>query len=163
MTEVLNNQNEERNPRPIGRFLLGLEDYKGEQDPFEYASEFASRPGNFAKFKHKSLNVGNTRDIMIDGRGMTLDFSISRYAYIWKIIIFAERHLTEHLSTNYTPHGGERYEIRCSVAKSQGSYTEYGVQGMAIKNREFDSAEQLQTLQGLIESIIDVGDTEPNQ
>lgn len=159
MTEVLNDQNEQRDPRPIGRFLLGLEEYRGKNDPYTYAKEFAMRPGNFSRFKHTSLKVGSHDEVTVDGRNVELEFEISKYAYIWKIIVFAERHLTEHLSTGYIPHGGERYELHCALPKSHANYYERGVQGRVIRQREFDSEDELQTLQGLIERLIESGES----
>lgn len=156
MTEVLHEQNEQqetRNPRPIGRFLLGLEEFYGKNDPMDYARTFARTGDNFQRHKHKSVKVFGD-EVMIDGRKVELEFEISRFAYIWRIVVFAEKHLTEHLSTNYNPHGGEMYELHCAVPQSRGSYAEYGNQRNAIRRREFDSAEQLSMLQGVIERVV---------
>ena len=149
-------QNEIRDLRPIGRFLLGLEDYKGEHDRMTYAEEFGRRPGNFQKYRHKSLKVSEAdQELFLDGRKVTLEFSIDRYAYIWKIIVAAEVRLTEHIGTNYHSHGGEQYELHCASPKSSGSYSEYGSQGKPIREREFDSEEILNKIQGIVERLVE--------
>lgn len=155
MTEVLKHQNEQRDARPIGRFLLGMEDFSGKYNPMEYAEKFARSDGNFQKHKHKSVRV-NDEDVMVDGRKVELEFEISEFAYIWRIIVFAERYRTEHLSTNYQPHGGEVYELHCAIPKSSGSYEEYGSQRNIIRRREFDNSDQLNMLQGIIERVIQI-------
>lgn len=153
MTEVLNNQNEQRDSRPIGRFLLGMEEFEGLHDPVEFAATFARTDGNFHKHRHKSVRVDG-EDVFVDGRKVELEFEISRYAYIWRIIVYAEQHRTEHLSTNYSPHGGETYELRCSTPKPSGTYAEYGNQRNIIRRREFDDPQQLRMLQGVVERIV---------
>jgi hypothetical protein len=153
MTEVLHDQNEQRNPRPIGRFLLGMEGFEGRYDPIEFASSFARSGDRFQKHKHKSVRVDG-EEVLIDGRKVEVEFKISRYAYIWRIIVFAEKHLTEHLSTNYQPHGGETYELHCAVPKSSGTYAEYGAQRNIIRQREFNEDSQLAILQGVVERVV---------
>lgn len=157
MTEVLNDQNEQRNPRPIGRFLLGMEDFSGEYDPMEYARNFARNGDNFQKHKHKSTRVDG-EELVVDGRKVELEFEISRFAYIWRIIVFAEKHKTEHLATGYQPHGGETYELHCAVPNPSGTYAEYGNQRNIIRRREFDDPEHLNMLQGVVERIVRVSE-----
>lgn len=139
--------------RPIGRFLLGMEEFEGLNDPVEFAATFARTDGNFQKHRHKSVRV-NGEDVHVDGRKVELEFEISRYAYIWRIIVFAEQHRTEHLSTNYSPHGGETYELHCSTPKPSGTYAEYGNQRNIIRRREFESPEQIRMLQGVVERVV---------
>ena len=156
MTEVLPTQNDQqRNPRPIGRFLLGFEQYAETKDPFAYAAEFAHLPGNFEKYKHTSLKIESAGDEAIDDRGVQLEFMIDRYSYVWKIIVAAERHKTEDIGRNYVTHGGEQYELHCSVSKNIGYYREYTSQGMIMRERQIESGDELQTLQGLIEQLVD--------
>lgn len=155
MTEVLSEQNEQRNGRPIGRFLLGLDDFVGQNDPLEYASRFSHLPGNFQKYRHKRVKVpGASRDILIDGREVTLEFSIARTALIWTVNIAAERHTVEHIGMNYQPHGGEIYELHCSKPKSHGRYVEYGLQRRPLRQNEFDNPTTLNVIQGLVEQLI---------
>lgn len=154
MTEFLREQNEHRDPRPIGRFLLGMHDYAGVHDPFAFAAEFAMQPGNFRKYKHKSANVQMDEPIQIDGRNVTLEFKIDHMAYIWKIIVAAEQRRAADITTNYLSHGGERYELHCSIPKSHGHYQEFGAQGIALRQMDFDSEFLLQKLQGVVEFII---------
>lgn len=155
MTEVLHDQNEQRNPRPIGRFLLGLEDFSGQFDPIEYAATFARTGDNFQKHKHKSVKVGGD-EVAVDGRSVELEFEISRFAYIWRIIVFAEKHKAEDVSTGYQPHGGETYELHCAMPKSSGCYAEYGNQRNIIRRQEFDDSRHLNMLQGVVERIVRV-------
>jgi hypothetical protein len=147
---------ENSDERPIGRFLLGLDEYEGRHDPYEYARDFARTDGNFQRYKHISREVPDTREIEVDGRKVDLKFEISRYAYIWRIIVFAERHRTEHLSTNYQPHGGEVYDLYCATPKPAGKYYEYGNQRNIIRQREFNSPEQIRILQGVVERLVDI-------
>lgn len=153
MTEILREQNEQPDPRPIGRFLLGMQDYHGQHDPFSFAAEFAAQPGNFRKYKHKSSTVQMDEPIKIDGRQVTLEFKIDHMAYIWKIIVAAEQRRTDNIHTNYLTHGGERYELHCSIPKSHGKYQEYGAQGTALRQMDFDSEPLLRKLQGIVERI----------
>lgn len=157
MTEVLNTQNEQRQPRPIGRFLLGMEDFSGKNDPVEYAAEFVRSSDNFQKYKHTSVKV-DSEELSIDGRNVELEFEIGRYAYIWRIIVFAEQYKTEHLSTGYQPHGGETYELHCSTPVSSGRYAEYGNLRNIIRRRDIDTPEQLNMLQGVIERLVRLQD-----
>lgn len=156
MTEVLhdkNDQQNERKARPIGRFLLGMEEFVGKNDPMEFATQYARTGDNFQKHKHKSVRVDGA-EVLIDGRRVEVEFEISKFAYIWKIIVFAEQHRAEHLSTNYHPHGGEMYELHCAVPENSGKYAEYGIHRHIIRQREFDSMDQISILQGVIERVI---------
>lgn len=156
MTEVLSEQNEQRDPRPIGRFLLGIETYSGQYDPLTFATEFAHIPGNFQKYKHKTAKVGNmNRDIIIDGREVSLEFSIARSALIWTVSIAAEKHRIEDLSTGYIPHGGEQYELHCAKPNSHGIYREYDMQRRTLKQFRYDDMEVLLCIQGLVENLVD--------
>jgi hypothetical protein len=163
MTEVLNDQNEQRNPRPIGRFLLGLEGYTSEHDPFEYAKNFVSQSGNFHKYRNKFLKIKEQHELDIDGRAVELEFSVSRNAYIWKVIMAAEQFSTESIGTAYVPHGVDKYELRCAQPKSRAEYRESNVQGIVIRRREFADDERLAMLQGLVERLLEGPVTEPDQ
>lgn len=154
MTEVLQDQNEQRNPRPVGRFLLGLEEYEGRHDPFEFAMQYASRPGAFLLHKHVSAKVEVAKDLTIDDRDVKLEFAIERSAYVWRIIVAAERHKTQHLADAYLPHGGELYELRCAQPNSIAVYHEYGVQGRTLRSRKFEEHPLLQKLQGVVEHLL---------
>lgn len=155
MTEVLSEQNEQRDGRPIGRFLLGLDGFAGRTDPLEYASKFSQLPDNFRKYRHKRATVtGTSKDILIDGREVTLEFTIARTALIWTVNVAAERHMVEDIAANYQPHGGETYELYCAKPRSRGRYTEYGLQRRALRQHEFDEPDILSKLQGLVERIV---------
>lgn len=155
MTEVLSEQNEQRDGRPIGRFLLGFDDYVGQYDPLEYATRFSHLQGNFRKYKHKRVNVHEaSKDVVIDGRQVTLEFSIARTALIWTVNVAAQRHTIDDIATNYQPHGGETYELHCANPKSHGRYVEYGLQRVPLRQHEFDTPDVLNRLQGLVENLI---------
>lgn len=156
MTEVLSEQNEQRDPRPIGRFLLGFDNFAGKNDPMDFASDFARQPGNFQKYKHRSLAVpGVDTEFLIDGRKVTLEFSIARSALIWTVSIAAEKHRIEDLSTGHIPHGGEQYELHCAKPNSHGMYREYDMQRSTRKQFRYDDTEVLLCIQGLVENLID--------
>lgn len=95
----------------------------------------------------------------IDDRDVELEFSIERFAYVWSIRVAAERHKTEHLKTNYVPHGGEQYELHCAESMLLGKYYEYGAQGNKMRKREFTSSEFLRKLQGVVERMIELPNT----
>ncbi|MDQ5982826.1 MAG: hypothetical protein QG549_824 [Patescibacteria group bacterium] len=155
MTEVLSEQYEQRDGRPIGRFLLGLDGFAGQNDPLEYASRFSQLPDNFRKYRHKRVKVpGTNKDILIDGREVTLEFSIARTALIWTVNVAAEQHTIEDIAVNYQPHGGEIYELHCAAPQSNGRYIEYGLQRRALRQHEFYQPETLMILQGVVEQII---------
>jgi hypothetical protein len=147
-------QHENRDLRPIGRFLLGLESKAETDDLFLYAREFARRPGNFEKHKHKMRKIETSNAALIDDRGVQLEFMIDKFSYVWKITVAGEPHKIEDLRTSYNPHGGEQYELHCSVSKNIGYYREYGTQGNVIRQREFEDSEQLQILQGFVEHLL---------
>lgn len=156
MTEVLSEQNEQRDGRPIGRFLLGFDGFAGQNDPLEYASRFSQLPDNFRKYRHKRATVtGTSKDILIDGREVTLEFTIARTALIWTVNVAAERHTIEDIATNYQPHGGEIYELHCATPQTHGRYIEYGLQRRALRQHEFDSVETLLILQGVVERLVE--------
>ena len=163
MPEVLNEQNEERDPRPIGRFLLGLEDYASEHSPFEYAKEFVSRAGNFQKYRNKFLKINGQHAVEVDGRAAELEFSIGRNAFIWRIVMAAERFSTEHIGKAHIPNGVQKYELHCMQPKTRAKYHEFNVQGMVIRQREFNDEEQVTMLQGLVERLLEGPVTEPDQ
>lgn len=155
MTEVLSEQNEQREPRPIGRFLLGLDDYVGHEDPMEYATRFAQQPDNFRKYRHRSAAVTvMNKEVTIDGRGVTLEFEIGRFALVWTVTVAAERHRIENLATAYIPHGGELYQLHCAKPKSFGTYREYNMQRRIQAQTVFESPEALNHLQGLVETLL---------
>lgn len=155
MTEVLSEQNEQRDGRPIGRFLLGFDDYNGHHDSLTYATNFVNIPGNFQKYKHKTVVVKEANnDLRIDGRDVVLAFSIARSALIWTVTVAAERHRIDDLSTGHIPHGGERYELHCAKPKSFGTYREYDMQRRAMRQQEFDSPVLLNRLQGVVETLL---------
>lgn len=164
MTEVLSEQNEQRDPRPIGRFLLGLDGYSGRHDPLTYASQFAHLPGNFQKHKHRSAKVEDiNKDIVIDERQVTLEFSIARSALIWTVTVSAERHRMGDIATGYIPHGGEQYELHCAKPKSFGIYRQFDMQRRIMKQHEFDAPDVLNRLQGLVENLLDTQQSNENK
>lgn len=157
MTEVLSEQNEQRDGRPIGRFLLGFDDYNGRHDSLTYATDFVNMPGNFQKYKHKRVVVKEAnRDIHIDGRDVELAFAIARSALIWTLTVAAERHRVDDLSTGYIPHGGEQYELHCAKPQSFGMYHEYNMQRRIMRQQHFDSPDVLSCLQGVVETLLDM-------
>lgn len=155
MTEVLSEQNEQREPRPIGRFLLGLDDFVGREDPLEYATRFSQQPDNFRMYRHRSVNVPlANKELTIDGRGVTLEFAIGRSALVWTVTIAAERHRIEDFATAYIPHGGEQYQLHCANPKSFGTYREYGMQRRIQTQKSFETPAALNHLQGLVETLL---------
>ena len=155
MTEFFSEQNDQRDPRPIGRFLLGFEDYEETADPFTYAVAFAHLPGHFERHKHKSVKIEDANEKVIDGRSVQLEFKVDRYSYIWKLTIAAEKRHGEDIGTGYVSHGGEQYELHSSVSKNVGYYREYNSQGGVVRERQFDSAEELTALQSLVEQLLE--------
>lgn len=154
MTEIISEQKDQRDPRPIGRFLLGFEISTETRDPFTYARDYSRLPGNFEKHKHKSIKIEDTNELTLDGRNVELEFMIDRFGYVWKITIAAEARTSAQLATNYMTHGGEQYELHCSVLKNAGHYREYNSQGGIVRTRQLDSTEELGALQDIVERLL---------
>jgi hypothetical protein len=152
MRERITSHEAPKEERPIGRFLLDIEDTVSEEDPYEYARQFVRRPGNFEKYKHKSIKVGTAN---MDGHIVDVEFKIDRFEYVWKVSASGEEYGIDHISRGSIPLGGEIYELHCAEKGTSGSYAELNVQRSVIRSKEFESEKNLQLLQGLIESIVD--------
>lgn len=161
MREILQ-PHDNSDERPIGRFLIGLEQYSGQHDPYEFAREFAGNSDNFQRYKHNSREVPDIKYLEVDGRRVFLEFCVERYAYVWRIAVAAERlDHAEAIRKNQHPHGGERYELHCATPASRGKYYERGSQGSVIREKEFETKAELNKLQGLVEALLNKVDEHP--
>ena len=132
--------------RPIGRFLLGLEEKRIMHDPYEYAARFAA---NYRDILNPQWRAARVSVEEMYGQRVELEFATNSHVH---------GHYTWHLCAK-----SEQYDIFCSENGEWGAtHYEFSSLRAVMRRHEVTDSGVLEGLQSIIEYMTDTYDFHKN-
>ncbi len=130
--------------RPVGRFLLGLEDLESKHDTYTYALRFATDYQDILDHNRQASRVAVEE---IDGQRVELEFVADQPngGYVWRIAV-----------------GAEQYELHADNYETYGTYYEFTSQRAVLRRRHITSMTDLSVLESVVEYMTDTLDFHRN-